>query len=85
MFYPRSGAVSAFSPKMLELREDTEDLPDQIETGVQFSQIKAKQINKRTQSEDELCARHHTKTWDLWRKKGFLFKKFRYNWHIRLY
>ena len=31
------------------LKTDTEDLPDQIETGVQFSQIKAKQTNKRPQ------------------------------------
>ena len=54
------------------LKTDTEDLPDQIETGVQFSQTKAKQTNKRPQSEDEPCDRHHTKTRDLWCKKGFL-------------
>lgn len=28
------------------LKTDTEDLPDQIETSVQFSQIKAKQIKE---------------------------------------
>ena len=54
------------------LKMNTEDLPDQIETSVQSVKLKQNK-QKKTRPEDELCARHRTKTGNLWCKTGFFF------------